>query len=795
MFRLLLVSLFLMTLNGLPAAFAATHKIAQLEFRDISVSDALRILSNQSGLNVVSSKAAAKIRMTMYLKNIKPMDVLEAMAKTYNLWYQNDPKSGVIRVYTINEFRLGKVDYKNEQTRIYTFKHERNALDFAYIIQDLYGYNRVRLSPGADESEIINDLSDRLKRYNLIAKNTMNLGGGNASNFGVSSSGSGGGGSSRGSNRSGSNRSGSNRGGNNRNGNNRNGNNRGGNNRGGNNRGGNNRNGSNTTLQTLYPNSMVNTQKMLPEQEAEGLFTGRFDNSTASMQRLIERLSPIYVTRIKRQNRVLVRTRDRKVLQEIENLYKKVDTELATVLMEVKLLQIDLSDGYDSLFDFKIKSNNTTITEGQHATSALTSPLNAAAATFNPALLATYVSNKFEARLQLLEKEGRVTEVATPILLTANQEVSRVFIGDERPIVTSYKASSLTTTTATNSNVINQNIIVPQTEVRNLGTTLLLTPNINKDNTVSLRILIEQSVLSPTKTSIPVQVGNSLVDANIDVVQTKTFSGTIIAQHGAPIAVGGLIEEKASDAENKVPVLGDIPGLGFFFREQAKLRKRTELVVIIRPYITTSPDKTAKFSREYLREHSLHPAAHDAGDMGIYSNHDRRHKGYKLEKPYKEYDLQDKFDRAYDKGNRKSYPVSAKKRRITDSKQKIYIELTQYAAKAVRQSPEKRKPSKNIKPVNLSGIPHVNLLYDSRIKSIPVASWHRGGIYVTAVALYNLSDTPLTVDYKHLKGRWLASTIEKTHLKSLGGSGDSTYLYLISAGPYRDIIKSIKEEK
>ncbi len=748
------------------ATEASSRKIAQLEFRDISVSDALRILSDQSGLNVVASKAAAKVKMTMYLKDIAPMDVLEAMAKTYNLWYQKDPGSGVVRVYTVDEFRLGKVDYKNEQTRIYTFKHERNALDFAYIIQDLYGFDRVRLSPGADESEIISDLSDRLERYNLIAKNTMNLGGGSSSDFGVSSSASGSGGNS--SNRSGNQLNGGRNGGNNRR----------------SNRGGNN-------SQTIDTNDVVDSQKILPKSEIEGLFSGRYQGSSQSMSRLIERLSPIYVTRIKRQNRVLVRTRDRKVLREIDRLYKQVDTELSTVLMEVKLLQIDLSDGYDSLFDFQIKSNKTTITKGQSATSALNQSLEAAAATFNPALLATYVSDKFQARLQLLEKEGRVTEVATPILLTANQEVSRVFIGDERPIVNGYEESTASTTNNGNSNIINQTIIVPQTEVRNLGTTLLLTPNINQDKSVSLRILIEQSTLSPTKATIPVQVAGSLVDANIDVVQTKTFSGTIIARHGAAIAVGGLIEDRASDVENKVPVLGDIPGLGFFFREEAKLRKRTELVVIIRPYITTNPVETAKFSQQYIRDHSLHPVAHDIEEMGIYSNAGKQHKSYRLEKPFKEYDMQDQFDAKSRHGKRIDLKSNLKGRGIAD-KQKTYVELTAYAARAIRQSPDKRKPQRAIKPVSLNGAPPVDLLYDARLKTIPVASWRKGGVHVTAVAVYNLSDSPLSVDYKHLKGRWLASTIEKSHLKSLGAMGDSTYLYLISAGPYRDIVHQIK---
>ncbi|WP_198242998.1 DUF3438 family protein [methane-oxidizing endosymbiont of Gigantopelta aegis] len=275
------------------------------------------------------------------------------------------------------------------------------------------------------------------------------------------------------------------------------------------------------------------------------------------------------------------------------------------------------------------------------------------------------------------------------------------------------------------------------------------------------------------------------------IVQTKTFSGTIIARHGSAIAVGGLIEDKSSDVENKVPVLGDIPGLGFFFRETAKLRKRTELVVIIRPYITTNPTATAKFSQHYIRDHSLHPVAHDIEEMGIYSNPSRTQNGYRLEKPYKEYDLQDKFDSINGKGSAET--SSLQNNMSFNPSQQNYRDLVEYAARTIRQSPDKRETHPVIKPVSLKSIPSVDLLNDPRLKTIPVASWRKGDVYVTAIAVYNLSDSPLTVDYKHLKGHWLASTIENPRLKSLGAMGDSTYLYVISDSSYRDIVNQLKE--
>ena len=67
------------------------------------------------------------------------------------------------------------------------------------------------------------------------------------------------------------------------------------------------------------------------------------------------------------------------------------------------------------------------------------------------------------------------------------------------------------------------------------------------------------------------------------------------------------------------------------------------------------------------------------------------------------------------------------------------------------------------------------------------------GTYIfTALALYNLSKSIVNVDFKHIKGKWLASSIESAKLSKQGEFGDSTYLYVVSAGSFDDIAKRIK---
>ncbi len=792
----------ILMLLGLAAPGAlAEHKaqktIAQLEFRDISVGDALRILSAQSHLNIIASEQAAKIPMTLYLHDITPKAALDAIAKTYNLWYQHDPGSNVIRVYTVREFRLGQVDYQNEKTKIYTFKHERNSLDFAYLIQDLFGFERVRLSQGSDESQILFNLSNRLNRFDIIARNTMDLGGimsgggggnnntnqggnsrggGGSGGFGISGGGAGGGNQQFGNQGFGNQSSGNRRSGN----------------QGFGNQGFNqNRQGQNRDDSLLDPNKLADIQKLLPETEAQGILSGEQGAGQAMLNQLLPRLSPIYVTMIRTQNRVLVRTRDKDVINELDNLHDSLDPQLQTVLLEVKLLEVDLNDGYDQVFDFSYVGNKQ---QASSFTGAVDNgpeqllPLLAQSglAVASPALVATHLGSKFQARIELLEREGRVTTLATPMLTTVNQEVSRIFLGEQRPITTDINVVCSQSTT-TGSGIVNAGTCrdEAQTDTLPIGRTLLLTPNINSDGTVSIRLLVEESTPCIKCATIPTQDG----EKEVDTVQQKTFGGTIVASNGEMIAVGGLIQESASDREDKVPILGDIPLLGLLFTDLASSRQRTELVILLRPLVMDNGQQRVQTSRDWLERNTTHPAAGD-DTMAMYGNPDRSHKGYVLENPYKEYRGQDTMDPYLGKGDSRRFPNAPQVDEIT-AKHQLYMRLTQYASEAVRLTPEQRPPEPGIVTEALAfSYRPLQISQDSRLKILPVASWRQGGVHVTALEVHNTARQTVPLRQDQFQGQWLAATLESEQLAADGELGDSTYLYLISAVPFAEALGS-----
>ena len=74
--------------------------IEMIDFRDQELGEAMRLFSEQSGINIVPSTDANKIKINLFLRDVKAMDVLENLTKTHDLYYRIDEKSGVIRIHT-----------------------------------------------------------------------------------------------------------------------------------------------------------------------------------------------------------------------------------------------------------------------------------------------------------------------------------------------------------------------------------------------------------------------------------------------------------------------------------------------------------------------------------------------------------------------------------------------------------------------------------------------------------------------------------------------------------------------
>ncbi len=560
--------------NGVPS------EVEYVEFRDLPLLDALRLLGDQTGQNFSASVDANKIAVNLTLRGVSASSVVEEVCKSHGLWFKRDERSRITRIMTVAEFEKDLTGFREEQTEVFTLKYP-NVVEVAFAIADLYG-DRVQFSLGTEESDddMRRDLEGRFDRFDVLTQRTLqsnaisgNVLGSNVNGF-----------YSNGNTFSGL---------------------------GTNSYGSQNRSGS---TGGRYSNRQQNRQPIMQDEE---LFRGltpsqaqrvtdaieggrRSGQSAAEIEALRKRPASIYVTASRRNNQVAVRTADARAMEDIRVLVKRFDVQTPLVLLEVKVVRIELGKDFRSAFDFQFSDGST---QASFSRENISLPLGGGAiggAGLNSSdMTFVVVNNNFRARMQLFEEKNRVKNVATPTLLTANNEVSRLFLGEERPLVRNINSQTIITdnNVATTPNTT--------TEFRNVGNTLLITPNINSDRTVTLRLVQENSFINANAASIPVVTNSntgstSVQEVKVDTVGTRSISGTFVAKDGMMVAAGGLIEDGSRDKRSQIPVLGDIPGVGFFFRRQEISKPRSEMVVLIRPYVLTTPADGERISRDML---------------------------------------------------------------------------------------------------------------------------------------------------------------------------------------------------
>ncbi len=166
---------------------------------------------------------------------------------------------------------------------------------------------------------------------------------------------------------------------------------------------------------------------------------------------------------------------------------------------------------------------------------------------------------------RFLESDTKANILSTPNLVTLDNEEAKIVVGRNVPFVT----GTYTTTSTGASNPFTT------VERKDVGLTLKIKPQISEGGTVRLQIYQEASaVIESTATST---TGPSTTKRSIE--------STVLVDDGAVIALGGLVEDSYSGGVEKVPVLGDIPYLGQFFRYDSRKRAKTNLIVFLRPVI------------------------------------------------------------------------------------------------------------------------------------------------------------------------------------------------------------------
>jgi general secretion pathway protein D len=119
---------------------------------------------------------------------------------------------------------------------------------------------------------------------------------------------------------------------------------------------------------------------------------------------------------------------------------------------------------------------------------------------------------------------------------------------------------------------------------------LKVKPTINTEGLLTLDISLEVSEIGAPGVS------------DSPIILARKLNTSIVVAHGQTIALGGLMKDNDSLVETKVPLLGDIPLIGYLFKYTAKTKEKTELLILVTPTILTGIDDADKVTRELRKE-------------------------------------------------------------------------------------------------------------------------------------------------------------------------------------------------
>ena len=325
---------------------------------------------------------------------------------------------------------------------------------------------------------------------------------------------------------------------------------------------------SNTLILMETPDKLLAMEKLIKDIDVPWE-TEVFDLSYAKAEDLATKISEVLTNNVgklkfdKRSNKIVVTDTASKI-EEIRKIVKAFDQKEPEVLIEAKIVQIVLSDEHKMGVDWEAIVSDYHSLNFKNSLSILNSAEKSGRLS-----IGTISPDDYAVLLEALDTVGKTNILSSPRVTTLNNQEAKILVGSTEPYVT-------TTTTTPSSGPATTAESVNFIEV---GIKLFVTPMIHQDNFITMKIKPEVSSVTRNITT-----GNN---NTIPVVETSEAETTVSVKNGITIVIGGLIKDEKIESIKKIPVLGDLPLVGFAFRNQDKLIRKTELVIFLTPRIIT----------------------------------------------------------------------------------------------------------------------------------------------------------------------------------------------------------------
>lgn len=287
------------------------------------------------------------------------------------------------------------------------------------------------------------------------------------------------------------------------------------------------------------------------------------------------------------ESRRIIVIADEETAEFVSQVITNLDRPKPQVLIKVVFLEVTHADGLDVGLEGGVTKgiDPTTSGTGGHlfGLGGLTNTLPLMdfakfGAMASPAAGGLYqiLGKDYQATLKAIAQAGKAKVLSRPSVLARNNQPATIVVGQTVPLVTSVRYDQY-------GNAING---ITYTDV---GIILRVTPYITPDGMVEMIVSPEISSVSPTdKTPIDVVHG-----AYAPFIDKRSADTVVVTPNQQTVIIGGLIKNQKSETETKIPLLGDIPGLGILFKRKTTTDAKTELLIFLTPQIVQAPAQLA----------------------------------------------------------------------------------------------------------------------------------------------------------------------------------------------------------
>jgi len=290
-----------------------------------------------------------------------------------------------------------------------------------------------------------------------------------------------------------------------------------------------------------------------------------------------EAMGVITITADKASNSLIV-TASPADYQTLLQMIQKLDKRRRQVFVQAVIAELNLDKLKELGTQLAVSGGGTT---GSLSTAGVFDPfsfLNTTTASPQQAAIVTALTaltgnTKIGASVSALFSNSVINVLSTPTIMTSDNMPAEIFVGENVPFVTSTSVTSITST---------QSI-----ERKDTGIILRITPQITEGDYLKLDIYQEISAVKDALNK----------GAAADLTTTKRSAKTsVVVKDKDTVVIGGLIQDRDTFVSNKIPLLGDIPLLGWLFKTTSKQREKINLLITLTPNIIKSAQDMTEIS-------------------------------------------------------------------------------------------------------------------------------------------------------------------------------------------------------